>query len=73
MYMTADEAKEFKGRKATQYSIDLQFNYLSRKWIRERDLSALLLLQVLISSILKEEECDQLYEKVKEMWEAMGN
>ena len=71
--MTVDETKEFKGRKATLGSVNLQFNYLSKKWIREKDLSALLLLQVLIGSILKEEECDQLYEKVKEMWEYMGN
>ena len=71
--MTVDEHKEFKGKSATTWSIDLQFKFLSNKWIKERDLSALLLLQVLISSILKEEECDQLYEKVKEMWEFMGN
>lgn len=71
--MTVDEHREFLGKQATTWSIDLQFKFLSNKWVKEKDLSALLLLQVLIGSILKDEQCDELYERVKEMWEQMGN
>jgi hypothetical protein len=65
--MTVDEHKEFLGKQATRWSVNLQFQYLTKKWIKESDLSALLLLQVLIGGILKEEECEHLYNKVQEI------
>lgn len=71
--MTADEYKEFLGRKAGKLSVKRQFVFLSNRWFKENDLTALLLLRVLMDDLISENDCDVLYEKVNKMWEAMGN
>lgn len=71
--MIVDEHKEFLGKKAGKLSVKRQFGFLSNMWFMENDLTALLLLRALMDDLISENDCDVLYEKVKKMWEVMGN